>query len=71
MISAYMFKHVEYCMLPSLKKHMKLSSCHFDNREQNSTPYSSHCTNGREREHVYINERDSVYACFLDFSKAF
>ena len=69
MISSVMFKLLEYCILPVIKENINLSTCQFGYREQTSTMLA--VTLLKETIRSYIDESSSVYACFLDMSKAF
>ena len=69
MISSVMLKLLEYCMLPVIKENINPSTSQFGYREQTSTILA--VTLSKETIRSYIEDSSSVYACFLDMSKAF
>lgn len=69
MVSSNIFKVFEYCLLPQLKKYIKLSCHQFGYRQQTSTLMATALL--KETVNRYLNENSNVFACFLDLSKAF
>ena len=69
MISTNLFKVFEYSLLPTLKSYAKLSRYQFGYRENTSTLLAT--TLLKEAIGRYIGNDATVYACFLDMSKAY
>ena len=68
MISNSIYKIFEYCLLPYIND-VKLSHSHFGYRKNTSTLLAVSCLKETIRNNT--DNKDSVYACFLDMSKAF
>ena len=69
MISTNMYKAFEYCLLQILKNFADLSRYQFGYRENTSTLLATSLL--KEALGKYINNDSTVYACFLDMSKAY
>ena len=69
MISSNLFRLLEHMLMPELKKCGSLSPFHFGFREKASTLDA--ITVVKELAAKYIDKTPTVYACFIDLSKAF
>lgn len=69
MLSSNCFKLFEYALLPRLKSFIQLNSCQFAYRPNTSTHLATVLL--KELVGTYVEEGSTVYAGFLDFSKAF
>lgn len=69
MISSNLLKLFEYIVLPIFKDYCSLSPCQFGYREKTAT--TDAVTIIKEIAKKYNDEGSTVYACFLDMSKAF
>ena len=69
MISSNMFKLLELCLLPIIKRHTRLSNFQFGYRSNTSTTMATALL--KETVGRFINEGSVVYSGFLDLSKAF
>ena len=69
MISSNIFKVMECPVLPFLKSKIRMSRHQFGYRESTSTVLAANIL--KETTYSCIRNKSTVYACFLDMSKAF
>ena len=69
MISTNSYKKMEYCLLFQLQRKITLGHHQFAYRLNTSTLLATALL--KDSLHNYVNHRSTVYACFLDMSKAY
>ena len=69
MLSANLYKLLEYCLLPMLKRYVSLSPYQYGYRKNTSNVLATAVF--KEVLHKYNDANSTVYACFLDMSKGF